>query len=200
MEPAGLLDGTRIGGLGGEIAEQRELAFADDALRIVRVGAEDAPGAAVVIGHGTVGESVVGLLRVAVALHDQEQGFVVGAAVAVHGGTRPGAYLIPDFAPYHAGRLSQGVRMLAPEDGAVGIVIEVHELLAPPDEHGLAGGQHDADGGAQGLGPRGHGAERSGLPVAGPHHGPEFAAAREEVEIASSGLNPMLQRAHSFVS
>ena len=59
-----------------------QLALADHAQGIVGVGADDAAGTAVVVRYWTVGEGVVGLLRIAVALHDQEQGFVVGALVA----------------------------------------------------------------------------------------------------------------------
>ena len=41
-------------------------------LRVVAVGADDAAGAAVVVGNRAVGEGVVGLFGIAVALHDQE--------------------------------------------------------------------------------------------------------------------------------
>ena len=87
----GLGDGARVGGAGRQLAEQHELALADDPPGVVGVRAEDAAGAALVVRHGAVGEGVVGLLRVAVPLHDQEQRLVVGALVAEHRRRGPGA-------------------------------------------------------------------------------------------------------------
>ena len=41
-EGAGLLNGARIGRLGSQFAKQRELAFTDNSLRVVGIGAKDA--------------------------------------------------------------------------------------------------------------------------------------------------------------
>ena len=79
---ARLLERARVRGARGQLAQQRQLPLADDARRVVGVGADDAAGAPLVVGHRAVGEGVVGLLGVAVALHDQQQRLVVGPLVA----------------------------------------------------------------------------------------------------------------------
>src|SRR6185312_3262437 len=50
----------------GQLAQQRQLTFADDARRVVAVGAEYPADSAVIVGDRAVGESVVGLFRIAV--------------------------------------------------------------------------------------------------------------------------------------
>ena len=77
---------VRVGACAGrQLAQQRQLPLADDALGVVGVGAEDPADAALVVRHRAVGEGVVGLLRVAVPLHDEQQRLVVSALVAAHG-------------------------------------------------------------------------------------------------------------------
>jgi hypothetical protein len=49
---AGLGDGARVGGAGRELAQKAELTLADDALRVIGVGAEDPAGPALVVGDG----------------------------------------------------------------------------------------------------------------------------------------------------
>src|ERR1700689_3135382 len=53
-------------GRGGKFAQQRQLPFADDALSVVAVGAEYAADRTVVVRNRAVGESIIGLFRVAV--------------------------------------------------------------------------------------------------------------------------------------
>src|SRR5262245_65729485 len=65
---AGLLPAAGLGSGGGELAQQGELPLADHTLGIVGVGAEDAADRAVVVRYRAVGEGVVRLLRIAVAL------------------------------------------------------------------------------------------------------------------------------------
>ncbi len=193
---ARVLDGASLGGAGRQLAQQGELALADDAHGVVGVGAEDPADAALVVGHRAVGEGVVGLLGVAVALHDEEEGLVVGALVALHGGGGAGADGVPDLPPDHAGGLAQRPRMLAADDGLVRVVVEIDELVAPPDEHRLAGGEHDADGGLEGAGPPVHRAEWGGGPVVAAHELAQLTTAGEEILGGhagySSATNPML--------
>ncbi len=97
---ASLLPGAGIGRRGRKLAQQRKLPLADDPLGVVGVGAEDAADRAVVCGNRAVREGVVGLFRIAVALHDEELGLDVGAFIAVHGAvTSMRADLVPDLAP-----------------------------------------------------------------------------------------------------
>ena len=65
----GLVHGPGVDGPGGKILERGDLAFADNALGVVRIGTDDPAGAAVVIRDRAVGEGVIGLFRVAVPLH-----------------------------------------------------------------------------------------------------------------------------------
>ena len=67
--------------------------------------------------------------------------------------------------------------MLVAEDRPVAVVVDLDELGAPPEELRKAGGEADADGGAQALRPSSDGAERGGAPVVGPDEGPELTAA-----------------------
>jgi hypothetical protein len=73
-EGAGVAHRARFRRRGRDLAEQRQPALADDALGVVGVGAEDAAGAPLLVGDRAVGEGVVGLLGVAVAMHDEEEG------------------------------------------------------------------------------------------------------------------------------
>ena len=71
--------------------------------------------------------------------------------------------------------------MLAADDGLVRVVVEIDELVAPPDEHRLAGGEHDADGGLEGARPGVHRAEGGGGPVVAAHELAQLTAAGEEI-------------------
>jgi molybdopterin converting factor small subunit len=72
----------------------------------------------------------------------------------------------PDLGPALDGFLSEGAGMLVGADaGAIGVVIELNEVFAPPEEHRLAGGKHGVDGDEQGFGPVVDGANGSPGPV-----------------------------------
>jgi len=103
---AGLLPGACVGRARGELTQRGELALADHAACIVGVGANEPRGATVVARHRAVGERVVGLLLVAVALHDQELRLDVRAFVARHDRVGHRADLMPDLGPHLAERLA----------------------------------------------------------------------------------------------
>jgi hypothetical protein len=113
-ERAHFLDRARVHCLRRQFSEQRELALANDTLGVIGIGAENATRAALVVGHGAVGEGVVGLLRVAVAHHDQEQRFVVSPFILTHSRLRAWSDFVPDFMPHDRGGLAQRLRVLAP--------------------------------------------------------------------------------------
>ena len=142
-----------VAGRRGEIAQQPQLAFADHPLGIVGIRTDDAAGTAVIVRNGTVRKGVVGLLLITVALHDQELLLDEGALDAPHGGGEQRPDVRPDLPPYLRRWPPQRDRMLAADDGLVGIVVEKGELPAPADPDRLPGRQHDAQRGFQALGP-----------------------------------------------
>ena len=93
---AGLLPAAGVAGRGRELAQQRQLPLADDALGIVSVGAEDAADRAVIGRNRAVGEGVIGLLGIAVALHDEELRLDIGTGISAHGLGEHGADVLPE--------------------------------------------------------------------------------------------------------
>ena len=133
---AGLLPGAGFRGRRRQLAQQGELALADHPLGVVGVGAEDAAGGAVVGRDWAVGESVVGLFGVAVALHDQELRLDIGAFVAAHRRSQHGPDVAPDLAPHLGCRAAQRPRMPAADDRLVGVVVEVDQFPPQPIQIG----------------------------------------------------------------
>ena len=151
---------------GGEGAQKAEAALADDAVGFFGDDAEHAGDAAVVAAERAVGEGVVGLLAIAAALEEEEQGFVPGGGAGLENGFDAGTDVVPDFAPDFARRAAESPRMLLAEGHAgVGVVVEEGEVGAPAHPHGVAGGEQDADDGAEALRPGFDGAEGRGGPV-----------------------------------
>ncbi len=150
---AGLLPGPGLRRRRRQFAQERELALADHPLGVVAVGAEDAAGRAVFGRDRAVGEGVVGLFGVAVALHDQELGFDIGALVAAHRRGEHGPDVAPDLAPDLGRRTAQRPGMLAADDRFVGVVVEIDQVPPPADPDRLARGEHDADGCLEALRP-----------------------------------------------
>src|SRR5581483_5489390 len=74
-----LLPRQHLRRLRGKLTEGCQLPLADAALRVVRVDADDPFRGAVLARDRAVGERVVGLLAVSVALHDQKLRLHVGA-------------------------------------------------------------------------------------------------------------------------
>lgn len=177
----GFRDRAGFTGSGGELAQQQRLTFADDAWRVVCVGAENAGRGAVITRHRAVAEGVVGFLLVAVALHDQQQRLVIGAFVPAKGLLGAGADLVPDLPPHDRGGLTEGCRVLAAEYGAVGVVVEVDEMRPPPEEHGLAGGENDPDEGFQAVRPLRWRTKWGPRPVGTTHHRTKFASSGQEI-------------------
>ena len=196
---AGRFDAARFGGAARQFAQQRQLALADHALGIVGIGAEDSAGRAVRVRNRTVGEGVIGFFRKAVALHDQELGFDVGAFPFFH---RPGEQrrdVLPDFVPHHPGRAAERPWMLAADDRLVGIVVEIDQLIAPADPDRLLRGEHDANGRLQALRPTIGRADRRAGPVKIPDQPGEFATADEQaLALFADRLNRIFQTGHNI--
>ena len=191
---ASLLPGPRVRRPRGQVPQQRELAPADHALCVISVGADDAARGAVVIRNGAIGKRVVGLFRVAIALHDQELLFDIGAFEPGHRGRQHRADVVPDLLPDGFRRLPQGPRVLSADDRLVGVVVEVDQILAPPDPDRLARGEHDANGGLQTLRPIRRRAHVRARPVVGAHERAHFSSARQEVRRSGRPLRRAFQR------
>ncbi len=122
----------------------------------------------------------MGLFAIPVPLHDQQQRFVVGSFVGGHGRLGARSHLIPNLAPHYGRGLAERPGMFAADDRLIGVVVEIDQLVAPPDEHGLARGEHDADRGPKRLRPGFDGAQGSARPIHGTHQLAQFPAAGEK--------------------
>ena len=57
--------------------------------------------------------------------------------------------------------------LVGPDAGAVGVVVELDEVVSPPEEHGMAGGEEGVDGDEQDVRPLFDGADGSLAPIKG---------------------------------
>ena len=83
----------------------------------------------------------------------RRQRLVIGSLVPEHRRFGAGTDLVPDLSPDLRRGLAQRPGMLASDDRPVGIVVEIDQLVSPPDEHRLTRGQHDPHGRLETLGP-----------------------------------------------
>src|ERR1700709_2534408 len=80
--------------------------------------------------------------------------FVPGRTFALHHEVDLRTYDRPDFGPAFAPGLAEGGRMTLWSHGlAVGVIVELDEFRAVPDEHGVPGIQHQPYGRPQRLRP-----------------------------------------------
>src|SRR5262249_62103718 len=113
-------------------------------------------------------------------LHDQELRLDIGALLAAHRLRKQWRYLAPDLAPDLRRRPPQRPWVLAANDGFVGIIVEIDQLLAPADPDRLLRGQHDADRGLQVGRPMLGRADRCAGPIAAVHDRGKLAAPHDE--------------------
>ncbi len=179
---AGFLPRAGVHGAGGQLPQQADLPLADHPRSVLGVGADDAAGRAVIVWDRAVGEGVVGLLRIAVALHDQELLLDVDALDPARGGGEQRPDVGPDLFPDLRGGPAERPRMFTANDRLVGVVVEVGELGAPADPDRLPRRQHDPHGGAQALGPALRWAKRGLGPVVAADQGAHLPAAGEEAQ------------------
>src|SRR6185437_3094970 len=97
--------------------------------------------------------------------------------------TRARSRLVPDLAPHFGGGHAQRLGMLAANDVLVGVIVEIDHLLAPPDEHRLARGQHDPHAGLEAAGPGGGRTELCLAPVMPPDTAPHLSSTLEKSQI-----------------
>ena len=161
-----LLLGAHHARVGAQVAQGRHPALADDALGVLADHAQHADHGAGVVAQRAVGEGVVGLLRVAGPLQEQQQRLVPGRLPRGQHGVDARADVVPDLRPHLAGRPAQRPRVLAAQGVApVGGVAEERQLRAPGHPHREAGRQQDAHRRLQALRPGPGRPERGGRPV-----------------------------------
>ena len=130
----------------------------------------------------TVAVGPVDLLQPAMTRHRNELVLMPGRAAAAHHLLDLGADNGPDFLPAFPPALTQRARVPLGSHGlAIGVVIELNELGAPPDEHRVVGIEQDAHRRAQTLRPGLRLSERRGRPVMGPRQRTHLAAAGEKI-------------------
>jgi hypothetical protein len=178
--------GARVGAgeLGGELPQRREPARADDPLGLLGDHAQHARDPVVVVGQRAVGERVVGLLRIAAALEEQEQRLVPGRPAGVEHGLDARPDVLPDLGPDLARRGAERPGLLDPERRPVGVVAEEGELVPPRHPHRVARAQHDPDDGLQALRPARDRPERGRRPVVALDARAHLAAAGGEIRRA----------------
>src|ERR1700761_9364903 len=179
-QAAHFVPGARIPCSRRQVSNDSHLTLADDALCVIEIRAKNPTRSTLIVGNRTVRECVIGLFAITVALHDEEQGFVVGAFVSAHGQLGPGFYLIPYFAPDLVRGLPERLWVLAANDRLIGVVVEVNQLVTPPHKHRLARGEHDSNARLEVLWPMAYRSERGARPVCRSHECSKFAAAGEQ--------------------
>ena len=157
-----------------------------------RLGGDDIPGYvltnhqhaadAVIFVDRAVAVGPVDLLEFAVTRHRHQLFFMPGGAAAAHHlfdlRTDDG----PDLGPAFPAALAERARVaLGPHGLAIGVVIELDEFGAPPDEHRVVGVEHDPHRGAQALRPGPGLTERTRRPVMGARQRSHFPAAGEKI-------------------
>ena len=120
---------------------------------------------AAVVGQRRIGKGVIGLFGIAAAFQEQQQAFVPGRLAGLQHLVDARTDVGPDFLPHLAGRRAQRPVVLDAQGGAVGVVVEEGEFLAPAHPHLIARGQKNAHHGAQALRPGFRRPERSLGPV-----------------------------------
>src|SRR5262249_22732777 len=89
---------------------------------------------------------------------------------------------VPDLRPALAPGLTERHGVLAPDELAVGVVVEHRQVAAPPQEHWHPGVEADADRRPEALGPSLGISQGGGTPALVAHGPAELPAAGQEVE------------------
>ena len=160
------------GGLLEEVGEAfallLQLRFGNDRACSFRADDKRAADMAGSIADGAVAVSPVDVFEPAIAIDGNKVVFVPGGLAAGHDGVDLGANDGPYFRPAIATALAQRPRMFVLADArAVGVVIELDQILAPPEKHGMARGEQGIDRDEQRFGPLLDGTDRSARPVEG---------------------------------
>src|SRR5882757_8101230 len=135
----------------------------------------------------TVAVGPVDLLQPAVARDRNELVLMPRRTAAAHHLLDLGTDNVPDFRPALPSALTERARMALGSHGlAIGVIVELNEFFAPPDEHRMVGIQQDAQRGPQTLRPGFRKPERTCRPVVGPGQAAHLPAAGEEIRKSRS--------------
>src|SRR5262249_15890469 len=104
----------------------------------------------------------------------QEMLLHIGSFFLRHGLVEQWSNIAPDFAPHFRSGAPKRPRMLAADDGLVGIVVEVGEILAPADPDRLLPGQHHSPAPSYAVRPLLRTPDGSGFPIVCRHELSEF--------------------------
>jgi hypothetical protein len=110
----------------------------------LRAGAEHAGHPSAFVAHRGVAEGESGLLRVAVAVHD-EGDILHMRRLAGIGARQDRLDLVPDVGPELIERPAERRRVARPAHCRVAVVVEGRVLGPPHDQHGLLRDKRDAD-------------------------------------------------------
>ena len=176
----------------GQLLQQRHAALADHPLGRLGDDAVDALDLAGFASHRIVRDVEVGLLDEPVALQLEQQ---VLPPERLPRADDTGQQLVqharPDLAPGLPPGEAQRVRMLRPEDGTVGVVVEDGEFRTPEEDDLGPGREQHAHRAAQALRPRVGRSERGLRPIEAAHARTHFPPALEEREVRSRTGRPL---------
>ena len=183
------------------VEEARSLLLGAHARRRLLADDQRSTDRAVIGVHGAVAVRPPDVLEASVAL-DRE------ILVLVPGGRATGHDLLdlrsdgfpdvgPAFAPAHAERLR--VPPAAAEAGAIGVVVDLNELRAPPEEHRRGRVENDLHDRAKAERPRRDRTERGRAPVEGATERAHLAGAGEDAVLGVAALQLALGPACSHV-
>ena len=148
-QDAGGLETGRFGrpmALDGQLMEGAQAALAQHPLgRLVR-GDEHAPHPTGLVADGRVGNVEVALLQEALsALEREELVHQAGGLSTLEDPVHHGAERVPDFREGLPDGPSHRMRVLASQDGPVGIIVELNDVLSPAQVDGVTGGEDDGE-------------------------------------------------------
>jgi hypothetical protein len=179
-DPADLLDARQLG-LAFPQCDRSQMVLGH-----VAANHEHAADAVVFVDR-TVAVGPVNLLQPAVTRHRNELVLVPRRAAAAHHLLDLGADNVPDFRPALPSPLTERAWMALGSHGlTIGVVIELNELLAPPDEHRVVGIEQDAHRRPQALWPALGLPQWACRPVIGPHQRAHLPAAGEKIRRSRS--------------
>ncbi len=128
--------GANHAGVGSQVPQRGHPPLTEDPLGVLADHAQHADNLSLVVAQRTVGERVVGLLRVAGALQEQQQPLIPGGLLGRQHPIDSRADVVPDLRPHLVGGPAKRPRVLAAKGVAsVGGVAEEGQLGAPRHPH-----------------------------------------------------------------
>src|SRR5579871_5437080 len=131
-----------------------QLAFCYHALGCLIADDERGPDIAGRVTDGAVTVGPIDVFELSVAIDGDELILVPGGFAFGHDGLDLRADDVPDLLPAFAAWLTERAGVLVFADaGPIGVVVKLDEVIAPPQEHGVARRQHGVDEDQQRLRP-----------------------------------------------